>query len=994
MDQQAGQEASAEAGAGAIAGAMAGTIAGTATEPAADWTLEPVVVAFDRAGHGAFWPAGRALPAGWTRAYGPCGIAAARDWIADPARVTEAAPEATPGATPEAPPASALAPDADRESVPARLARLAAAEPERPAVLFGTRTLTRGELDTRAGALAAGLAARGIGRGHRVAVALERAPETIVALLGVLRAGAAFLPVDPAYPAARVRAMLADAGIAQCLTTAAIAARLELPAGVARLDPAALEAAADGPRPALPEPGDAAYLIYTSGSTGTPKGVLVEHGPLAMHCRTTAEAYAMDAESRELHVLSFAFDGAHERWMTPLVAGGCIVLRGPELWTAAETLAQIRRHRVTHAGFPTSFIGQLAEWAERLGEAPPVQVYSFGGEGMPRETFARLGRALKPRLLINGYGPTECVISPLVWAVPPDATFAEPYAPIGGPVGARAAYVLGPDLEPVADGETGELYIGGGLARGYWERPALTAERFLPDPFAAGGGRMYRTGDRVRRRPDGTLAFAGRADDQVKIRGHRIEIGEVEAALRALPGVAEAAILRREGPAGAYLAGYVVPSRGRRPEPGRLRAGLARTLPEPMVPASLTILDRLPVTANGKVDRNALPDPAADDRRGRPPGTATERRLAGIWSECLGFPVRVADRRFFELGGDSLSALRLVARLRLIAPRGGIGVADLLRDPTIAELAARIDAGSEAADAEGLAPLVRLSAGRPESGRPLLVLFPGLLVSTREYEPLVAHLGPEQEAHGFLCASLVEAVRPLPAVAELADAYAERVRDLMRGRAGSCVFLGWSWGGVLAYETARRLGPDCPLDWVGMLDACALEANFAPGAGRPIEPAERAAHEALVEAWLARAPMRAHWEALRARMDPEATVQFLRFLAAEPQPLPADGPEVGSRERMLWTLVDHAIQFRALRLEPGTVPIRSFAAADSRARGLPVIDWAPLTDRLLGVETVPDTDHLDIVLSPHLHDRIAALTAPAAEAPALSPARAPAWTAA
>ncbi|MGT2488277.1 thioesterase domain-containing protein [Methylobacterium oryzae CBMB20] len=170
------------------------------------------------------------------------------------------------------------------------------------------------------------------------------------------------------------------------------------------------------------------------------------------------------------------------------------------------------------------------------------------------------------------------------------------------------------------------------------------------------------------------------------------------------------------------------------------------------------------------------------------------------------------------------------------------------------------------------------------------MLFPGLLVSTREYEPLVAHLGPGQEAHGFLCASLVEAVRPLPPVADLAAAYAERVRDLMRGRAGSCVFLGWSWGGVLAYETARRLGPGFPLDWVGMLDACGLEANFAPGAGRPVEPAERAAHEALVEAWLARAPMRAHWEALRARMDPEAAVQFLRFLAAEPQPLPADGP--------------------------------------------------------------------------------------------------------
>lgn len=965
MDRQTGQAAMADEA--AIADTGADTGGDTTADTAGDWTLAPVVVAFDRAGHGAFWPAGRALPAGWSRAYGPCGIAAARDWIADPAHAPEAAPLSEP------------APDADRESVPARLARLAAAEPGRPAVVFGNRTLTRGELDTRACALAAGLAARGIGHGDRVAVALERSPEMIVALLGVLRAGAAFLPLDPAYPAARVQLMLADAGIAHCVTTPAIAARLELPAGLARLDPAALEADRAAAVPVMPEPGDAAYLIYTSGSTGMPKGVLVEHGPLAMHCRTTAAAYAMDAESRELHVLSFAFDGAHERWMTPLVAGGCIVLRGPDLWTAAETLAQIRRHRVTHAGFPTSFIGQLADWAERLGEAPSVQVYSFGGEGMPRETFARLGHALKPRLLINGYGPTECVISPLIWAVPPDATFDEPYAPIGGPVGARAAYVLGPDLEPVGAGETGELYIGGGLARGYWARPALTAERFLPDPFAAGGGRMYRTGDRVRRRPDGSLAFAGRADDQVKIRGHRIEIGEVEAALRGLPGVSEAVVLRREGPAGAYLAGYVVPSRGRRPEPGRLRAGLARTLPEPMVPASLTLLDRLPVTANGKLDRHALPDPAADDRRGRPPGSATERRLAGIWSEVLGFPVRVADRRFFELGGDSLSALRLVARLRLIAPRGGIGVADLLRDPTIAELAARIDAGAEAAD-EGLAPTVRLSAGQPESDRPVLVLFPGLLVSTREYEPLVAHLGPGQEAHGFLCASLVEAVRPLPAVADLADAYAERVRGLMRGRAGTCVFLGWSWGGVLAYETARRLGPGFPLGCVGMLDACGLEANFAPGAGRPIAPEERAAHESLVGAWLERSPMRAHWAALRARMDPEADLQFLRFLAAEPQPLPTDGPEVGSRERMLWTLVDHAIQFRSLRLEPAAVPVHSFVAAESLTRGLPVIDWSALTSRLLAVETVPETDHLDIVLSPYLHDRIAALMAPGAGA--------------
>ncbi|MBE7248377.1 MAG: AMP-binding protein, partial [Actinomycetospora chiangmaiensis] len=301
MDRQAGQEVTAE--------------------PVADWMDGAVVVAFDRAGHGAFWPAGRALPAGWTQVDGPCAIAAARAWIADPANTQAPGSPAEP------------APDADRETVPARLTRLAAAEPDRPAVLFDGATLTRGDLDARAATLAAGLAVRGIGRGDHVAVALERGPEMIVALLGVLRAGAAFLPLDPAYPAARVHGMLADAGIVHCLTTPEIAGRLELPPEIARLDRAVLEAGSVAAAPALPEPGDPAYLIYTSGSTGTPKGVLVEHGPLAMHCRSTAAAYEMDAESRELHVLSFAFDGAHERWMTPLVAGGCIVLRGPELWT-------------------------------------------------------------------------------------------------------------------------------------------------------------------------------------------------------------------------------------------------------------------------------------------------------------------------------------------------------------------------------------------------------------------------------------------------------------------------------------------------------------------------------------------------------------------------------------------------------------------------------------------------------------------------------------
>jgi len=387
------------------------------------------------------------------------------------------------------------------------------------------------------------------------------------------------------------------------------------------------------------------------------------------------------------------------------------------------------------------------------------------------------------------------------------------------------------------------------------------------------------------------------------------------------------------------------------------------------------VVERLPVTANGKVDRNALPHPEADARAARPPSSAIEKRLAGIWSEILGYRVEAADRPFFACGGDSLSALRLVARLRLIAPQGGVSVADLLRNPTIAALAERIEAGADGES--GLAPLVRLSRGTghgTEQG-PLLVLFPGLLVSTREYEPLVEHLvehlGPDQEAVGFLCSSLVEDVRPLPAVADLAAAYAERVRATAAGR--DCVFLGWSWGGVLAYETARQLGPDFPLRFVGMLDACGLEPNFAVGAGQPIDPAERRRLEAMITEWLDRSPMRADWDALRARMDSEAAVQFLRFMAAEPQPLVADGPETGSRERILWTLVDHAIQFRGLELRPSDVPVRTFQASRSVADALPILDWAPLTSRLLSVEQVPETDHLDIVLCPHLHERIAAL---------------------
>jgi amino acid adenylation domain-containing protein len=935
--QSAEPAADGSAGAGADGGATGGDIL---------WKSVSVVV--DAVGRHALWPIRRPAPAGWRVAVP----------ATDRTRAIGFVERSWQDMTPPRGRASWSG------SVPDRLGALAAADPDAPAILMADgAAVSRGALDREAGRVARAVAAAGAGREAIVAVALGRGAAAIAAFLGVMRAGAAFLPIDPSHPPDRIAFLIEDSRARLVVGDVQARGRLPIPAGAAFVDVDALPE----PTPARPTiaPSDLAYVVYTSGSTGRPKGVAVEHGPLAMHVETTGAVYEMGPASRELHFLSFAFDGAHERWMVPLAAGGSIVLRGDELWTAAETLAVIRRFSVTHAGFPTSYMAELANWAEAIGDVPAVCCYSFGGEAMPRAIFDRVGRALRPRFLINGYGPTETVISPMVWKVAPGAAFAEPYAPIGSPVGERAAYVLGPDLEPVADGEAGELWLGGsGVARGYLHRPGLTAERFLPDPFSPAGGRMYRTGDIVRRRPDGSFAYVGREDGQVKIRGLRIELGEVEARLAAIPTVGSAVVATQAGPTGPRLVGYVTPAPGRVPEPGRLRAELARVLPAAAVPSRIIVLDELPLTPNGKIDRSGLPEPSHDGPPPLPPRSGTERRVAGLFAEALGLEAAGVNQPFFDLGGDSLSALRLLGRLRLAFPRRRIGIADLLGNPTIADLAGRLDLdGCIDGGAPGAA-VVHLAQG---GGRPPLILFPGLLVSLREYEPLVRRLGPGQPAFGFVCASLSGEPKPLPPVAALAADYAAAIAARVGGE--GCMLLGWSWGGVLAFETARHLAGRVPVHAVLMADACGLEPPFAPGAEAPARPGERAALAAATESWLGQSRMRGHWEALRPRMDEATELQFLRFLAAEPQPLPTDGPDLGSRERILHALVDHALLFRALSLAPLDVPIVSFVAERSRAEGKPVIDWRGLSPRAVA-EVVPETDHLDIVLSPAFHDRV------------------------
>ncbi|OPH81286.1 amino acid adenylation domain-containing protein, partial [Nitrobacter vulgaris] len=445
------------------------------------------------------------------------------------------------------------------EPVHRTVTKFARETPDAPSLIFGDEIITYAELDRRANQLAHRLISLGVRPSDLVGISARRSPSLVIAFVAVLKTGAAYLPLDPEHPAKRQVDTLRDAGARVVLIDTEDATLTPL-AGieVAALDSSDLEAEYDGDVGIKVAPASLAYVIYTSGSTGVPKGVAVEHGPFAMHCEVTAGLYDMDRNSRELHFLSFTFDGAHERLWTALTCGAALVMRDGDLWSAEQTLDVLREKRVTNAGFPTAYVQQLADFAAWHGDPPPVELYSFGGEAMPKEGFDKIKRALKPRTLINGYGPTETVVTPLVWKVDASAEIDGSYAPIGRPVGRRSAYILDRELNVAPVGVAGELYIGGaGLARGYWRRGKLTAERFIPDPFGLPGARLYRTGDVARWRADGVIEYVGRSDHQVKIRGFRIELGEIEARLLAQAGVRAAVVVAREAGAGRQLVGYV-----------------------------------------------------------------------------------------------------------------------------------------------------------------------------------------------------------------------------------------------------------------------------------------------------------------------------------------------------------------------------------------------------------------------------------------------------
>uniref|UniRef100_UPI0011EA6E01 non-ribosomal peptide synthetase n=1 Tax=Kitasatospora sp. MBT63 TaxID=1444768 RepID=UPI0011EA6E01 len=567
-----------------------------------------------------------------------------------------------------------------------RIAERTAATPDAVAVILDAERLTYRELDARADALARRLAAAGAGPGTIVAIAVPRSAELMVALLAVLKSGAAYLPLDTEYPVERLAGMVEDAAPVCVLTVDGQADRLPRVEGVP-----VLTVDGEGPQAEPQEPGEdhPAYVIFTSGSTGRPKGVLVGHRAIVNRLDWMREVYGITPEDRILQKTPASFDVSVWEFFLPLVSGAAVVLARPGGHREPGYLAELAaRHGVTTAHFVPSMLTAFTGAAEgedaiRRGFTDVRRVFC-SGEALPAAAVDRFA-ALWPHIeLHNLYGPTEAAV---------DVTYHRAWAgagvvPIGRPVWNTKLHVLDGRLRPVPVGVPGELYLAGvQLADGYLGRPALTSGRFVADPFGD-GGRMYRTGDLVRRRVDGEVEYLGRTDDQVKVRGFRIELGEVESALAAVPGVGQAAVVARPLVDGGarQLAGYVVPQAGTAVSGDAVRAAVAAVLPEHMVPAVVTVLDALPLSVNGKLDRKALPAPGRAAAPAATTGHTPAKAMAKVFAEVLGLPEVGEEENFFALGGDSIVSIQLVGRAR----KAGLEIAakDVFQYPTPAALAA------------------------------------------------------------------------------------------------------------------------------------------------------------------------------------------------------------------------------------------------------------------------------------------------------------------
>ncbi|WP_400596906.1 pyoverdine non-ribosomal peptide synthetase PvdD [Pseudomonas aeruginosa] len=694
--------------------------------------------------------------------------------------------------------------------------------PQAVALILDEQRLSYGELNARANRLAHCLIARGVGADVPVGLALERSLDMLVGLLAILKAGGAYLPLDPAAPEERLAHILDDSGVRLLLTQGHLLERLPRQAGVEVLaiDGLVLDGYAESdPLPTL-SADNLAYVIYTSGSTGKPKGTLLTHRN-ALRLFSATEAW-FGFDERDVWTLfhSYAFDFSVWEIFGALLYGGRLVIVPQWVSRSPEDFYRLLcREGVTVLNQTPSAFKQLmavACSADMATQQPALRYVIFGGEALDlqslRPWFQRFGDR-QPQL-VNMYGITETTVHVTYRPVSEADLKGGLVSPIGGTIPDLSWYILDRDLNPVPRGAVGELYIGrAGLARGYLRRPGLSATRFVPNPFPGGAGeRLYRTGDLARFQADGNIEYIGRIDHQVKVRGFRIELGEIEAALAGLAGVRDAVVLAHDGVGGTQLAGYVVADSAEDAERLResLRESLKRQLPDYMVPAHLMLLERMPLTVNGKLDRQALPQPDASlsQQAYRAPGSELEQRIAAIWAEILGVERVGLDDNFFELGGHSLLLLMLKERIGDTC-QATLSISQLMTHASVAEQAACIEGQAR----ESL--LVPLN-GRRE-GSPLFMFHPSF-GSVHCYKTLAMALRDRHPVKGVVCRALLGAGREVPEWDDMVAEYAEQL--LQEHPEGVFNLAGWSLGGNLAMDVAARLEQrGRQVAFVGWIDA-------------------------------------------------------------------------------------------------------------------------------------------------------------------------------
>jgi amino acid adenylation domain-containing protein len=803
--------------------------------------------------------------------------------------------------------------------------------------------LTFAELDDQAGRLASHLRDLGIGPDGLVGICMDRSTDMLVALLGVLKAGGAFVPLQPDQPRERLLLMLGEARPGVVITTAQARAMLpETAAHLLVLD-AARETWMSSP-PAVTAgcgPRNLAYVLFTSGSTGVPKGVMIEHRSIVNQLVWRIESFGLTAADRLLQKTPLGFPLSLWELFCPLLTGAALTMLDPGAHIDPRRLADaVRAERISVLHFVPSMLEEFLNEADTAG-CESVRLVLSGGEALTealaRRAFERFGPAVVVR---NAYGQAEATCGATSWTCDP---LSGGPIPIGRPVANTRIYLLDARLRPVPIGVPGELWIGGvQVARGYLNRRELTAERFVDSPFVL-GDRIYRTGDMARYRNDGAIEFLGRRDDQIKIRGARVELGEIEAAIRTHPRVRQAiAAIRADADGHQRLVAYLVPGFGQTPTVAEMRAFLAERLPAAMLPSAVVVLEAIPLTSSGKTDRRALPDPDwAPLSTFQLPRTEIEERLASLWSRTLRVDRVGVDDDFFELGGHSLLAVRLLASverefgvlLPLTAFLGG--------HATVAGMATVLEESQHGDEESAL--VVPVQSGGSAPG--LFFVHPdeSTMLTLRHFR---GPLGPDQRVVGLLPERIGRRFDQSRRVEDLATPMLEAIRSVQPH--GPYHIAGFSFGGLLAYELAGRLREDGePVGWLAILDCMTPEVAgrltwLRSPRGFLTRLRERGARRAL------RAVRRGAWRALEARLG------RLRRL---PTPVEDDFD------------FDGAAALRSKYICRGhDAPLELFVSADTADMTRnPSLGWEDVHKGALTVHEVPGR-HLSLITEPHVHD--------------------------